>query len=202
MEVTDRLREEHRAILAALDHFEARLRHARRTGRLERATITPFLDFFQEFVDGCHHAKEEEVLFPALERRGMSACFGPLLVMRYEHDQGRDHVKTMRSLQGHAEDGNEAARDALLRRGEAFVELLRGHIEKEDHCLFPLVEDRLRAEDGFEILEAYGQVEGRSREVLHSLEALGVGVVAPVVSRSRASVGITGAEARCPRDRA
>jgi hemerythrin-like domain-containing protein len=171
MKVTDVLREEHRTILAALDRFEVHLRQARETGVLDAAGLDAFLDFFQQFADGCHHAKEEKVLFPALERAGMSACFGPLVVMRYEHDQGRDHVQTMRSLRGHAAEGNQVAREALLRRGEEFVDLLRAHIEKEDHCLFPMVEARLGDEDAREILACYEAVDARSP--LRSLPLVG-----------------------------
>jgi hemerythrin-like domain-containing protein len=35
------------------------------------------LDFLSHFVDQCHHFKEEQVLFPAMEERGVSRDGGP-----------------------------------------------------------------------------------------------------------------------------
>lgn len=153
MNVTDPLREEHRVILAVLGEFESWLAGLRAGGR-EAAEGGVFLDFFEGFVDGRHHAKEEQVLFPTLERGG-AVGFGPLLVMREEHDRGRDHVKTLRSLLAHVGRGNAVARRAVLDRGEEFVALLRAHIQKEDHCLFPMVEARLGPEEAREVVAAY-----------------------------------------------
>lgn len=157
MQVTDPLREEHQIILGVLGSFEAMLQRTRRTDRVEEVEVAAFLGFFREFADRCHHAKEEEVLFPALERAGVSARFGPLAVMHEEHEQGRELVETMRSLLAPAGEGSAVARDALLRRGEALVGLLRSHIDKEDHCLFPMVEERLDDEEARTVLEAYRQ---------------------------------------------
>ena len=36
------------------------------------------LDFFSYFVDQCHHFKEERVLFPAMEERGIPREEGPI----------------------------------------------------------------------------------------------------------------------------
>jgi len=42
------------------------------------------------FADGLHHAKEEDLLFPALIRKGFSPEQGPVAVMLAEHVKGRD----------------------------------------------------------------------------------------------------------------
>lgn len=52
--------------------------------------------FIQEFADGCHHAKEEDVFFPLLKERGIPEQDGPIGVMLHEHVLGRDCVRQMR----------------------------------------------------------------------------------------------------------
>ena len=47
-------------------------------GRLKLEKLGKILDFFRVFVDRCHHGKEEEYLFPTMEKRGIPADKGPI----------------------------------------------------------------------------------------------------------------------------
>lgn len=51
------------------------------------------VQFFQVFADKCHHGKEENLLFPELERSGSPKERGPIAVMLAEHEQGQSFVK-------------------------------------------------------------------------------------------------------------
>jgi len=75
VEATRCLREEHRLIERVLDCFEIALRASAASGEVKRAEYAPFLEFFGDFADLCHHAKEEDRLFPALEERGVGLAF-------------------------------------------------------------------------------------------------------------------------------
>ena len=46
-------------------------------------------EFFSQFADKCHHAKEEDLLFPLLKERGIPEQGGPIGVMLHEHDVGQ-----------------------------------------------------------------------------------------------------------------
>jgi hemerythrin-like domain-containing protein len=99
------------------------------------------LDFIRNFADGCHHAKEEDVLFPLLELRGIPRQGGPIGCMLHEHDLGRQCVAKMSAA---ISAGNpEAFADAA----ESYVTLLRQHIFKEDHVLFHMADMFLTPED-------------------------------------------------------
>jgi len=52
--------------------------------------VEQLFEFFSVFVDTCHHGKEEELLFPAMETVGISRESGPIGAMLGEHQQGRD----------------------------------------------------------------------------------------------------------------
>jgi len=123
----DVLLEEHRIIEKVLTAFEQAGERDLPVTFYERG-----IDFIVNFADGCHHAKEEEQLFPEMERKGVPRAGGPIGVMCDEHVMGRAHVARMREMID-ADD-----RDGLRREALEYAALLRGHIAKEDNVLFPL----------------------------------------------------------------
>lgn len=160
MQATQCLRKEHQVILSVLDCFEIALRNAVELNRVGRAEFTPFLDFFRGFADRCHHCKEEDRLFPHLEQLGIPREGGPIGVMLIEHEQGRMHVRTMGEHLERADAGDEAARQAFLEHGRQYLELLRDHIGKEDHCLFSMADQVMqKQEDLISLQQAYDEAE-------------------------------------------
>ena len=67
------LKNEHRGIETALRILE---RVANRFGQAPDPELVidgeALIDFFRTFADTCHHGKEEQLLFPALEQLGVS----------------------------------------------------------------------------------------------------------------------------------
>ena len=86
---TEILRKEHDAILRMLEVTEQVAEQLDRGEKVAPQTLDGLLEFFRLFADQCHHGKEEELLFPALERKGMPRQTGPIEVMLIEHDHGR-----------------------------------------------------------------------------------------------------------------
>jgi len=82
-----------------------------------------------------HHDREEEVLFPELEERGVT---GPPNVMRMEHEQLRPQKHRLEDL---AETVGEMDFSEFKRQLETAVEFivptLRDHIYKENNILYP-----------------------------------------------------------------
>ena len=69
---TDVLRREHDAILRMLEVTELVAEQLDQGEKVKPETLDGLLEFFRLFADRCHHGKEEELLFPALERKGLS----------------------------------------------------------------------------------------------------------------------------------
>jgi hemerythrin-like domain-containing protein len=126
MTPTDRLRDEHRVILGALDLLE-RAATGRRVPEAWWASVVAWL---RAFADRSHHAKEETALFPAMIKAGVPSDGGPIAVMLEEHVEGRRLVAAI-------EAGMGAAR---LKACRDYVALLRAHIEKENGIVFPLAD--------------------------------------------------------------
>lgn len=138
------LKAEHQVILRVLDVLETLVD---RPGGLETTSLAECVEFFQLFADACHHAKEEDLLFPVLEERGMPRDGGPIGVMLYEHRVARSLVARMRqALDGIAAGDTEASND-LRDAARDYLELLRQHIFKEDHVLFQAGDDLMTETD-------------------------------------------------------
>jgi hemerythrin-like domain-containing protein len=159
MRPTEILGGEHRVIEQVLECLEAIVRQAKSTGRLDPGSAKDAVAFFRNFADRCHHGKEEAHLFPALEAQGFPREGGPTGVMLHEHEQGRAHVRSMDENIEAAAAGDAAALKRFAEHAHAYVSLLREHIYKEDHVLFPLA-DRTLSEDAQQALSAaFGNVE-------------------------------------------
>lgn len=83
-----------------------------------------------------HHVREENVLFPYLEKHGIT---GPPAVMWEEHTQLRASKKKLRELIGKS---NTLSFADFVQQLEAIVPSLTyglpDHIEKEDNILYPM----------------------------------------------------------------
>ncbi len=156
---TQCLRDEHQVILRVLSCFEIALQQSRDTGKAAREVFAPFVEFFRGFADKCHHCKEEDRLFPLLEAGGIPREGGPIGMMLKEHTQGRARVTAIAENLDAADAADNAAIETLLQNGEAFLVLLRGHIDKEDNCLFDMAPQALNADNVTAILRAYQEEE-------------------------------------------
>jgi len=147
MSATQCLRDEHQVILRVLDCFEIVLHEAGEAKTVARDVFAPFVDFFRDFADKCHHCKEEDRLFPRLENAGIPREGGPIGVMLYEHEQGRSHIRAIADNLDSADSGDEAARRNVVEHGLDFIALLRSHINKEDGILFNMADQVIREDN-------------------------------------------------------
>ncbi len=153
------LMDEHRIIERVLDALETA------AGALDRGqAVRPgfFLDaaeFIAGFADGCHHHKEEDVLFGAIIASGMPADQGPIPVMLMEHEQGRAFTRTMRAAAGRLAEGDAVAARQVVASAKGYVALLRDHIGKEDEVLFPMADEILTEARHDEVLRDFARIE-------------------------------------------
>ena len=159
MKPTEILKDEHRVIELVLDCLERMIEQAGLDQKLDGVSAKQAVDFFRNFADRCHHAKEETHLFPAMEAKGFPRDGGPAGVMRYEHDQGRAAVRGMNEAIDAAADGTVEALARFAEHGRRYIDLLRQHIEKEDHCLYPMADQAFSEQDQQDLLDTFQKVE-------------------------------------------
>lgn len=154
MRSTHELVREHELILGVLAALERRLEDADRTGTVPLEFLREFLAFCRSFVDRCHHAKEERCLFPCMERRGVAQEGGPIGAMLEEHVQGRALVAQIAERLDRYERGAARPADVLAPCRE-YLDLLRRHIDKENHLVFPAGEAVMERRDDAETWRCY-----------------------------------------------
>jgi hemerythrin-like domain-containing protein len=159
MRPTELLKHEHQVILMVLEAAEREAQRIQNTGTVRADDVEHMVDFFRNFADRCHHAKEEDLLFAKMEERGVPVQGGPIAVMLHEHDQGRRHVTAVADALSQAREGDPAALGAVQANLLAFVHLLRAHISKEDNVLYPMADQRFTATDQRALAEAFDRVE-------------------------------------------
>lgn len=154
MKPTEILVNEHRIIKQMLSVLESMSNKADTEGKLDIESAKSAIEFFRNFSDKCHHAKEEDRLFPKIESRGIPRQGGPVGVMLMEHNQGRDNVRAM-SESVDAANGDGDTMKKFIGNARSFVSMLRAHIDKEDECLYPMANDALTDTDQAELKESF-----------------------------------------------
>ena len=155
---TDVLKQEHRVIEKVLDAVERELGN----GTIDKTFMTQALDFFRNYADRCHHAKEENELFPALESAGIPREGGPIGCMLGDHAAGRLLLQTIAEQLDAAADGDGDAQRNVRHAATTYVELLRQHIQKEDNVLFVMADQVLDWPEQTAMLTAFDAAERAS----------------------------------------
>lgn len=160
MNAIDELINEHEAVRLTLGILERIGQGISETGRISNPEhLHQLFDFFSTFVDRCHHGKEEERLFPALEKVGVSREGGPVGVMLKEHQQGRDLVAKMRVAVSQYENGDKDSALKFTQHANDYIALLDFHIDKENNVLFPMAKKYLSNSKLEELKRAFDTIE-------------------------------------------
>jgi hemerythrin-like domain-containing protein len=168
------LRAEHDAILKMLAVTDEVARRLQDGKRVAPDVLTRLLEFFKLFADKCHHGKEEDLLFPLLEQKGMPRDGGPVGCMLEEHDQGRALIGQMsEAAEAYAQDPTGAGL-RWTRAARGYTSLLESHIDKENNVLFRMAERMLSAQEQHDLAASFAKVEAEklgtgTRERLHAM---------------------------------
>jgi hemerythrin-like domain-containing protein len=134
MGLLDELRSEH----VLIERVVGSLRTFAAEGAGDAADGAAFLRFFRLYAGRFHHAREEDVLFPALVATEVPADRGPLKVLLDAH-------RAMAAMLDAMESG------ITLALAERYGRALLHHIDAENSVLFPESEIRLRSRGGAQL---------------------------------------------------
>jgi len=149
---TQILSDEHRIIERVLDAVQ---RLSAAPARQNLPHWQKAIEFIRGFADQCHHCKEEQVLFPALEAHGIPTEDGPVGMMLQEHEEARSHVRAMMDALARIAAGEESAAAGLFDNAGQYLRLLREHIQKEDEVLFRLADEVIPADEQKRLLQEF-----------------------------------------------
>lgn len=139
---TASLRRDHELIEKVIKAMESTIQLLSDGKQIPESILTPVIDFSKNFTDVCHHSKEENALFPALEQAGMPRNMGPIAMMLVDHERSRELGKKMEeSAKEYINSGD--ARN-LINFMKQYVEHVTEHLWKENNRLFMMAEARLQ----------------------------------------------------------
>lgn len=159
MKATQVLMDEHRVIERVIEALESAAEQLQAGKAVRIGFFIEATDFIRGFADGCHHHKEEGVLFKSMLASGAPTQGGPVQVMLAEHEQGRQYTRGMREAAQKVEAGDESARQLIIQNALGYAALLRDHIRKEDHILFPMADQIIPSSMHDAVLEGFEHVE-------------------------------------------
>ncbi|MBI5508081.1 MAG: DUF438 domain-containing protein [Deltaproteobacteria bacterium] len=123
------------------------------------AFIGMLVDYVTHYVDRCHNQKEEQHLFPLIEKRGIPSIGGPLAVMLAEHRQAKEYVAAMQPLTTAVLGGDRARLAELGKIFADYTELVKGHFWKENDILYPMALQVMQPEDGDAVVRGIEKLE-------------------------------------------
>ena len=155
---TDILREEHENVLQKLDALEDVIGHLDKKDAIS-AELKELASFFKSDF-WVHFTKEEEALFPEIEKF-MPRESGPLGVMLIEHEDLRNtNAELQPAIDMYLGDsGNLEAMGMIQRHGTHFIGLLRDHINKENNILFMMADMHLDKTQVDKVIELFYHIE-------------------------------------------
>jgi hemerythrin-like domain-containing protein len=158
--------DEHRAIervLAALDILVAK---ALTGDSPDPVFFESAADFARSFADRAHHAKEENLLFRAMQDNGFPVDEGPIGCMLREHDFGRSLSGQMRDTAKAMRSGDGTSRTQMLASAAGYSRLLGAHIQKEDQVLYPLAEQVIPESDRAALLARFLELDVAAKKTV------------------------------------
>lgn len=103
-----------------------------------------------------HYLREENVLFPVLERHGISE---PPAIMWMEHNQLREKKKQLKALiENAAKMGFSDFKGQLGELAKAVVDMLNSHIYKENNILFPVAQRVVTEQEWTAVREDFDEI--------------------------------------------
>jgi DUF438 domain-containing protein len=121
--------------------------------------VAAMLEYFTAYVDGCHNKKEEDHLFPLIERRGIPKTGGPLAVMLQEHEQSRKMLEELAPLARRYASGDAGMLSELSARFGEYAALLKDHYWKENDILYPMARRVISDADAQAVLDGIDATE-------------------------------------------
>lgn len=170
---TRQLTKEHDLTLKVADAADAAAAQLRSDERATKQRLIDMHDFFVNFVDACHHGKEEQYYFPValIAEPGLESLIATL---KLHHEIGKALLSGVERSITLWEDSPKLARHEAADNLEAYAALLRRHIDIESTQLMNKVEAALSPEQqdvirsGFHYIEAEQLGEG-FHEKYHAL---------------------------------
>ena len=179
MEALRIIKDEHRKLWRIAITVDQVLDDMHAEGKLDQAFLGSVFDYFEQFVDDCHHPKEDDYLFRLLRQRSPAAA-AVLDRLEADHRDAPANLKALRDKLAQAAGGQLPVAD-LAEALRGYLAGLKEHVRIEEKEIFPLATAALTAADWQEIDTAFlnnadpafgSQAQAGFRELFHRVASL------------------------------
>ena len=102
------------------------------------AILDQSIEFTKNFMLACHHSKEEDTLFPTLEKSGMPREGGPIARMIFEHGIAKELAAKLEASARQYQQTNDPS--GLVTDIKNYVDHVSSHLTKENFRLFMMAD--------------------------------------------------------------
>lgn len=146
MPSTESLRRDHELIQKSLLALTVTADMLAKGSPVPAPILNQSIEFTRNFMLACHHSKEEDVLFPTLERNVMPREGGPIARMIFEHGVAKELAARLESSAATYLKTNDPAK--LITDIRKYVDHVSSHLAKENLRLFAMADMILKATSG------------------------------------------------------
>lgn len=179
MEALRVISEEHRNLWRIATTIDLVADEMETGSQVDPAFFSSIFDYIEQFMDACHHTKEDDYLFPVLRLRSEAAAV-ILDRLQAEHRNGPEVLKSLRGQLAATANGRLGNTEfaAALR---TYTASLKSHIRTEEKDAMPLAREVLSAADWAEIDRAFldnddpmfgEKAKAEFRELFHRIASL------------------------------
>ena len=145
MTATESLRKDHLLIEKMINSLKTISSLLKDKKQIPESILNNAIDFSINFTNVCHHGKEEESLFPSLEKNGMPKEGGPIARMLYEHEITKDLANSIiNATKNYISSGDNTD---LVKSVDEYVHHVSLHLAKENQRLFVMADMILKDQE-------------------------------------------------------
>jgi len=160
VKATEQLKKEHGAVKLMLRILDRICRRLEAGEEADPDHLDELVEFFRVFVDKCHHAKEENMLFVAMKESVDPSDGDRIGALIKDHVSGRNYIRGLSQAIVDYRAGNPSAAARIIQNARHYITLLIQHIDIEDNVLYPIADQRLSDEKQRELFKDFDRLEG------------------------------------------
>lgn len=141
MEITQKLFEEHRNIFRVLNCLEKAANLLENELTLQPSFFIEIAHFNKGYVAGHHQKIEENILFEAMFKCGLSRNDRTLTIASLEHEQSNLYTRRLVTAAERWQSGNQSARREVIRNTWGFISLMQRHMQDEENKIFTMAQN-------------------------------------------------------------
>jgi hemerythrin-like domain-containing protein len=170
---TDELKHDHQVIRKVVAGMSAVAELLDAGKQVDPSILGDLVQFLRTFAGACHHAKEENYLFPLLKTKGSVGTDRQLRQLEHEHRTATDLVDQLEKISTAYVINPLVVRYRLVGIIRELADIYPKHIWKEDYLLSPMAQQTLSSAEQDHLRDKFDEVELEvGTDVHHAFEML------------------------------